>query len=82
MSKGEWRVLYDGRLAGEIDDPTGETYTFVYVEDGKIVRKGEKYSGYTYNFKEKMKKELEEKSNALDKPYVLEEVVKSIKEIY
>ena len=76
--KNGWYVLYDGSGAKAVDDPAGATYSFVFMKDGKIVRRAIPRDGYTHDFKECMRAELQGMLGALDKPYISEKITKTI----
>jgi len=69
----EWRLLADGSGAIAIDDPVGATYTFVLVEDGKIIEREAPRDGFHTNAKEDIRKILKDQLKALDKPSIEEE---------
>lgn len=79
--RGEWRVLYDPTGAIRVDDPSGAEYSMVYVVDGKIVNREGSRSGFTHDFREKMKEILQKQIDALDKPYLVEEKIIKLKEM-
>ena len=76
--KNGWYVLYDGSGAIAVDDPVGASYTFVFMKNGKIVRRGIPQGGYTHDFRERMREELQGMLDALNKPYISEKVTKTI----
>jgi len=77
----EWRILYDGSGAKAIDDPTGATYTFVRIVNGKIVEREFPRHGFCYNASKNLKTILLQQLEALDKPWVVEETKTELKEM-
>ena len=83
MSVNGWKILLDTSNPMAKIEPSAATYAFVYIYDGKIIKKEKPYSGYTFHdqAKEEIRKELEEKLKALDDPFIMEKVVASIVEV-
>jgi len=78
----EIRILCDPAGAIAINDPTGATFQFVLydTEKKKIIRRYEKYDGFT-DFKGELKKLLLERLEAVERDWIKETTTIKIEEM-